>query len=112
MAHGLFGVPPFPPNSERSAQLLEAIEKNERAFNALSERDQVLYILCGRLGAVREVYPDLQGRVEAARQYITDNYGPKFADRVLSTPELFDKLKLEPAPGSDSPNIARTVTLE
>lgn len=61
-------------------------------FLLLSEDEQMLHIARGRLGAYYEVYDQAgRPRTETAGDFLTDNYGPKFAVRALEN-EAYRKI--------------------
>jgi hypothetical protein len=64
-------------------------------FEDLSEEDQMLTLLAGRIRFAIENTPGTRvGKDEVALVIITETHGPSFAKRVLKLPELRKKLGL------------------
>ena len=70
-------------------------EESGGLFEDLSEEDQMLALLAGRISlATEHTLGTRVGRDEVALVIITETHGPSFAKRVLKSPELRKKLAL------------------
>lgn len=73
----------------------ERIEAAQRRFAALSEEDQMISILAGRIGPARELSKSMEDMLKNARSIIENTHGPKYAERILADPEILKRLHLD-----------------
>ena len=107
----LFGMEMPESDPERFSEMRRLAGEAELSFQNASEEEQMLHLLAQQIsfvyGGVRN------SKEQVARMLITKSHGPKFAERVLTSPELRQKIGLDEAEsGTPSAVCATTVVVE
>jgi hypothetical protein len=83
----------MPKSSEEISRLRRLAGEAEQRFLDASEEDQMLSLLAQQISFVASGVSS--SKEDVARQQITRSHGPKFAERVLNSPELRKKIGLD-----------------
>lgn len=100
----------FAESGSPSEQLRKLAEDAERRFQELPEEDQMLELIARQISFV---FGNTHGdKEDLARWLIAHSHGPKFANRVLSTPALRWKIGLDrPQQATDASAATTTAVI-